>query len=587
MEVLFVWTDVETNYAPTAYHIGVAYLSGALKAAGHKTSLLRFDTLLEKDEFLRMLDESEKPGMFAFSAMTNQFDYCARLATWTKEKWPEVPIIFGGHHPTLAADEVIGVPAVDMICLGEGEEALVEMVDRMARGEDCSDVRNFWIKRDGEIIKNDIRPLHGDINALPFMDLDIYQLNQRFEHSGIALYIMAGRGCPYQCTYCCNPAVVRFYKGKGKVVRTRTVDKVIEELKYHLKNYPRITYVGFQDETFTLDKKWVLAFCAAYKSEIGISFSAMVRADTLDEDIVRTMADAGCDLMRIGVESGSEWLRSNVLKRHMTNEQIINAFDLAEKYGIRSGAFAMMGLPYETPEMVEETIELLRRCNPNHLQLSIFYPLPGTELYDVCKREGFMTDEKALSYFDKPVLNLPTITREQISHYFASFHREFLHNLAKKESRGLYDFVSHFESAQVKAPSPDYVCLSSFIEEHPRRVVMQAHPPSTVTYRVRIPENAVLDFDILMAPCTYEMPGEGVRFSIKVNRKRVFRHYLDAKKKKEDRAWHRFVVDLKKFGGKEVDISFITETGPSGNNEYCIAGWGRPFIARKEDVPAE
>ncbi len=584
---MFVWTDVETNYAPTAYHIGVASLSGALKAAGHKTSLLRFDTLVEKDELLRILDESEKPGLLAFSVMTNQFDYCARLAAWVKERWSDVPILFGGHHPTLAPDEVIDIPSVDMVCLGEGEEALVELVDRMSKGGDFSDVRNFWIKRDGEIIKNDIRPLHGDINALPFMDIDIYHLNERFEHSDITLHIMAGRGCPYQCTYCCNPAVVRFYKGKGRVVRTRTIDKVIEELKYHLKKYPRISYVGFQDETFTLNKKWVLEFCEVYGEEVGLPFSAMVRADTLDDEVFKAMADAGCDLVRVGVESGSEWLRSNVLKRHMTNEQIINAFDMAEKYGVRTGAFAMMGMPYETPEMVEETIALLRRCNPNHLQLSIFYPLPGTELYDVCRREGFMTEEKATSYFDKSVLNLPTITREQVSHYFASFNKEFLQNLARKESQGLYDFVSHFENARVKAPSPDFVCLSSFIEEHPRRIVLQAHPPSTVTYRLIIPENSVLDFDILMSPWTYEMSGEGVRFSIKVNRRRVFRHYLDPKTKKEDRAWHRFVVDLEKFGGKEVDISFITEPGPSGDNQYCIAGWGRPFIARKGEVPTE
>jgi len=587
MKILFVWTDVETNYGPATYHLGVASLSGALKAAGHKTSLLRFDTLVEKDELFRILDESEKPGMLAFSAMTNQFDYCARLATWAKEKWPDVPILFGGHHPTLAPDEVIGVPAVDMICLGEGEEAFVELVDRMARGDDFSDVRNFWIKRDGEIIKNDVRPLHGDINALPFMDLDICHLNELFAYSGMYLELMAGRGCPYQCTYCCNPAVVRFYKGKGKVVRKRTVDKVIEEIKYHLKNYPQMSCVFFADETFTLDKKWILAFCEAYKREIGLPFVAMVRPETLDEEMIRIMADAGCDLLRIGVESGNEWLRTNVLKRHMTNEQIISAFDLAEKYGIRTGAFAMMGLPYETPEMIEETIALLRRCNPNNLQLSIFYPLPGTELYDVCEREGFLTEEKATSYFDRPVLNLPTVTREQVSHYFASFHKEFLQNFAKKESQGLYDFVSHFESAQVETPSPDYVCLASFIEEHPRWIVLQAHPPSTLTYRLRIPENAVLDFDILMAPWTYEKPGEGVRFSIKVNRRRVFRHYLDPKKKKEDHAWHRFVVDLKKFGGKEVDISFITEPGPSGDNQYCIAGWGRPFIARKEEVPTE
>ena len=585
MQVLFVWTDVETNYAPTASHIGIAYLSAALKVAGNDTDLLRFDDYIQKDNLVRILGKTGKPDLLAFSVMTNQFDYCVKLATWAKEIFPDVPVLFGGHHPTLAPDEVIEVPAVDMICLGEGDEALVELVDRMSRGEDYTDVRNFWIKRNGDIIRNDVRPLESDIDALPFMDIDIFNLEERFgEEGGITVFTMAGRGCPFKCTYCCNPAIVRFYKGKGKVVRVRRVETFVEELKYHLKKHPRIVYFGIEDETFTLDKDWALKFCEVYKKEVGLPFSVMTRADRTDEELVRALADAHCDLIRIGVESGSEWLRRNVLKRDMTNEQIINTFALGAKYGIRTGVFAMMGIPHETPEMVEETIDLLRRCNPNHLQLSIFYPLPGTELYDVCEREGFLTDEKATSYFDKPVLNLPTIKREQITRYYNSYYAEFLTKSALKESYGLYDFLVNVGEAEIESFAPDEVKLSMFIEEHPRRFVIQAHPPTSITYRnIEMPGDVVLDFDIIMAPFTYGMTGGGVEFIIKINGKRVFKRRLNPKEYVKDRGWHEFQVDMKKYGGKVVDVSFITK---ASDNQYCTAGWGRPVLLSRGEKPA-
>ena len=574
MRVLFIWTDVETCIESGVIHIGVAYLSAALKRTGHETSLVRVLNKIEKDELHRRISEFN-PGLIAFSVMTNQFDYCVNLADWIKEKF-DLPVLFGGSHPTLAPEETIARKSVDMICRGEGEEALIELVSKLESREDCSNIANLWVKKNGETVKNDIRPISGDIDALPFMDVEVYDLENMFREGGINLHMMAGRGCPYQCTYCCNPAVNRLYRGRGNVVRNRTVGRVLEEVRHHLKNHPRIDYLTFQDETFSLDKKWMLEFCAAYREEIGVPFSVMARVNNLDEEMLQALKNAGCDLLRIGVESGSEWLRENILKRKMTNEQIIDVFDATDRIGIRTWAFAMFGLPHETPEMVEETIALLRRLKPNQVQLSIFYPYPGTELYDECKREGWLTREKSFSYFEKPILNLPTITREQIQHYFNSFRQELVEIGAKKEGTGFYDFISHFDEAQIKTDDDEYVNLTTFFEEYPGRFWLQAHPFSEITYEVELPPRCRLVFDIAMHPGIYDRPGKGVRFEVECNGKKVFSRYIDPKNREKDRGWFHSDLPLKSVGKSR--LTFRTKPAPRSNNYYCNAGWGRPHI---------
>ncbi len=574
MKVLFIWTDIETRIESGVIHIGVAYLSAALKKAGHKTALIRVMEPLGKGEVLKRVRDFH-PDLVAFSVMTNQFDYCIQLAGWIKEEF-DLPVIFGGHHPTLVPDLVIAEENVDMLCRGEGEETLVKLADRIAEGRDYSDIHNLWTKHNDRIIKNDVSPPIAELNRIAFMDLDIYNLNAMFPKEGINLHIMAGRGCPYSCTYCCNPVINRLYRDKGKVVRQRDVSVVIDELKHHIGNYPRINYFTFQDETFTLNKDWVLEFCEVYGRDISLPFSTMARVNHLDKEVLCAMKSAGCDLLRIGVESGSEWLREHTLNRKMTNEQIIWVFDYADKIGIRTWAFAMFGLPHETPEMVEETITFLRRLNPNQVQLSIFYPYPGTYLYDECVREGWLTDEKSLSYFEKSILKLPTISQDQILNYYHSFHRELIEIGAKKESRGIYDFISHFDEAQIRTDDERFVRLTTFFEEYPERFWLQAHPFAEISYEVDLIKNSRLVFDIAMGPDTYDKEGNGVKFEITQDGKKIFSKSLNPKKKKKDRGWFHYELPLKGEGPSR--LVFRTQVSARSNNYFCAAGWGRPHL---------
>ena len=575
MKVLFIWTDVDTHIESGLIHIGVAYLSAFLKRAGHDTSLIRVTTAIEKEDFLNRVAAYD-PDVVAFTVVTNQFEYNVMLADWLKER-SNLPVIFGGSHATLAPDETIAQKSVDMICRGEGGEALTELVDRMSAGRDYTGVANFWVKKDGKIHRNDLRPLLADLNEIPFMDVDIFDLNSMFE-GGINLHFMAGRGCPYQCTYCCSPAFTRLYRGKGKIVRFRRPEVAVAELKQHKERYPRISYFTGQDETFTLYKDWTLEFCEIYKRELGIPFSTMVRVNHLDEDILRALKDAGADMIRVGLESGSPWLREHVLKRKTSNEQFHKIFDLADKIGIRTWAFVILGLPHETPEMIEQTMDLTRRLNPNQVQLSIFYPYPGTELYDECRREGWMTDEKSRSYFEKPILKLPTISQQQIMDYHNSFSKELVEIAAKKEGVGCYDFITRIGEAKIKTDSDDFVGLTTFFEEYPQRYWLQAHPFTEISYDIDLPKDGSLVFDIAVNPDTYDKEGSGVKFEITKNGKKIFSKRLNPKKKTEDRGWFHYELPLN--GGGPSRLVFTTRAASRSNNYFCTAGWGRPHLSK-------
>ena len=143
----------------------------------------------------------------------------------------------------------------------------------------------------------------------------------------------------------------------------------------------------------------------------------------VDEGLLESLKRANCTQINMGVEAGNEWLRTEVLHREMSNERIIKAFDSAHKFGIRTLAYNMIGLPYETPDMIRETINLNKRLAPGHVAIFFFYPYPGTELYEVCKREGFLSERHSRSYVSESVLELPTITTKELQKLHTEFYK--------------------------------------------------------------------------------------------------------------------------------------------------------------------
>jgi len=424
MKVCLVYPDIGgvEHYGARKFYHGLGYISSVLKSAGHETVLLYLQTEPTEEAFLQEINRLA-PGVVAFSATTHQFPYVAKCARWIKEALPGVWTIVGGAHPTLVPEEVIGTPGVDVACVGEGEHPVLDWVTALQTGNDVTQIPNLWLRQGEMVIRNPLRPLMADLDELPFADRELFDFHQILARNDGWVDMMAGRGCPYGCSYCCNPSLRDRFKGLGKYVRFRSVENVLSEIRSLAGRY-RIKTLNFQDDVFTLDRDWTLQFCQAYGEQFSFPFWINTRVERInDEEMVVALARAGCRGVRIGIESGNERLRAEILKRHMSNDEIRQAFTLASKHGLNVYTCNMLGVPGETAAMIEETIALNRELAPADLQFSVFYPYPMTELYDLCVREGYLGQGESLtSYYErKSILHLPTLTSEELGREYDRF----------------------------------------------------------------------------------------------------------------------------------------------------------------------
>jgi radical SAM superfamily enzyme YgiQ (UPF0313 family) len=315
--------------------------------------------------------------------------------------------VVGGVHATICSRQVLLDEHIDYVVRGDGEKAFVELLD-MRRLEK---INNLSYKQNGTILENEIRIIKN-LDSLPFIDrnLDLHIKRKRVAH------MMAGRGCPYTCTYCCNHILRKTY-GTNDYVRYRSPANVISEIKSLLDNY-HIQQVDFHDDTFTLSKKWLKEFCSLYHS-INLPFVCNSRPDTFSSKVAEILSNANCDMIRIGIESGNEWLRNKILRRKTTNHQIKEACKTARDHGIKVRTFNMVGLPFETEKAVQDTYDLNKEIQPDDMHVSVFYPYPETILYRLCEQEGFLTDKNKDGYFGSgSTLNLPTLSEKQINFYY-------------------------------------------------------------------------------------------------------------------------------------------------------------------------
>lgn len=425
MRVLFVYPDIEgtQRYGSKKFYHGIGYLSSMLKSGGHQTGLIYLSGIMSRDDFLRQVADYS-PDLVAFSATTNQFPYAQDYARYIKEEHPALPTIVGGAHPTLTPEQSVLAAEFDYICVGEGEYALLELADAMQARGDTTTIKNLWLRRDGQTIRNPLRPLLQNLEQLPFADREIFHFEQILEQDKGWVDMMAGRGCPYDCSYCCNPGLKQTFHDLGKYTRYRPVENVMAEIAELQKRY-RFKTLNFQDDVFTLQHAWTQQFCTSYKAHgFAYPFWINTRVERVeDEGIVKELAAAGCRGIRVGLESGDEALRKDVLKRRMSNDTIRKTFRLVQKHGMDAYTCNMLGLPGETPQMVQETIDFNRELNPTQLQFSVFYPYPMTELHDIAVEKGYYKEgQHTTSYYDrKSLLSLPTLTQAQIAHYYDKF----------------------------------------------------------------------------------------------------------------------------------------------------------------------
>ncbi|NVL91364.1 MAG: B12-binding domain-containing radical SAM protein, partial [Desulfobacterales bacterium] len=404
----------------THYHSAIGSLSAALKAAGHKTGLLHLVKPVDEKELIQSISE-QAPDMVGFSTMTNGFRHVKKMAVMLKRHF-NFPIICGGVHPTLDPEGTIREEGIDMVCIGEGEGALVELCNKMERGEDITAIPNLWVKVGKKVFRNPPRPLIKNLDVLPFEDRAIFDYERLEESRNHAARIMASRGCPYSCTYCCNRQIREVYKNKGRYVRFKSVDRLLSEIEQMIRSYPFIEFLIFHDDILPLRLDWLRHFAGEYKDRIGLPFRCNCRPDLVSEERIQLLRKAGCVKVNFGVESGNEYVRNQVLNRKITRTQIINAFALCRSQGIATQSFNMVGLPFEDAHSILDTIKLNAQIRPDMIMRSFFYPYPETELYQTCRRGGFLTDREFDTPYEGTIISQPTLSESQVNFAYQFFH---------------------------------------------------------------------------------------------------------------------------------------------------------------------
>ena len=383
MKILFV-TNTTKYFSTRATH-GIMFLSSVVKNAGHQV----FSSDLNQDNLFADM-ESFKPDVLAYSVMSCNYPPVQTINSILKKKYDFLSV-FGGPHATYFP-EIIQTQGVDAICRGEGEIAFIEFLERYQKNENYEHTENFWVKKDGKIFKNPIRPLVEDINALPFPDRSLFY--DRFWDLGEnpVKVFHTSRGCPLNCAYCHNEALKKMYKGLGPVVRMHSVDYVINEIEEVYSRYP-LQFVRFFSDIFFIKEDWLEEFADKYSKRIGLPFWCLITPNQVNNNVAEFLKKAGCWSVGMGIEAGDEKIRRQILNRPVSDKVIHNALQTFTDARIKILTYNILGIPGSN---LENDLKFLNFNMPYHVtypMATVMTPFPGTKVYEEAKKRNLLPND--------------------------------------------------------------------------------------------------------------------------------------------------------------------------------------------------
>lgn len=394
---------------------GVRTISSVLKKQKHEVNLVfmtlsedysRNYTLKELNQLLKLCKESNLIGINAYASTSHRAE---RIISFLKKN-TNIPIVYGGVHETISPEDCI--KHTNLVCVGEGEEAILELTNALEKGKSFDKIKNFWVKKsDEEIIKNPVRNLVDDLDSLPFLDYEIeshYILDKgkirKFNENDLGgqIFFLTGRGCPYACDYCSNSLFNRLYEGKRKnIVRQHSPEYIIQGILYLKKKFPSLGYFDIRDDTFSfrsIDN--IKKFCALYKEKVKMRFKCLADPKTITEEKIDLLVDAGCTDIIVGIQ-GSEKTNFEIFHRFQKDEDILKAAKILNKY---KGKLAVMydvitSNPYENPENIISLVNLLQKIpKPYYLSVNNLVFFPGSQLYKKAKFDKIIKTEADAAY---------------------------------------------------------------------------------------------------------------------------------------------------------------------------------------------
>lgn len=368
--------------------IGLAYISSYLNHNGIRSKVI--DAASFSWNKLKNALKKNTPYIVGIPCWTLERKQSFKTAKLVREVLPEVKIIIGGHHATSFPEHMFKLADADIVVTGEGEITTFELVNTLLNNGDLEKVKGITYIKDGKITATEKRDFVNDLDILPFPNYNEFNLNEYLgvpEIKGRSAAIITSRGCCYRCIYC---SASKFWKGKW---RERSAYNVLSEIERLYKDF-KVKNFMFFDDNFTVRKERVIKICKGIiERNLNINWVAESHVSHIDKDLLTWMKKSGCYRIDYGVESGSPEILKNI-KKGLTIEKIIETFKLTHEVGIRPRAYLMVGNPGEDEVTIEETVELLKRIKPYDAPSGqILWILPDTEIYEIAKTKGVISDE--------------------------------------------------------------------------------------------------------------------------------------------------------------------------------------------------
>jgi len=388
-------------------NLAVEYLSAYLRQEGYKTSLA-FDPLLFSDcnmdnprlaSFFsftpRVIKEvvAQKPDVIAISVITPFYRWALNISKNVKESL-DVPIVIGGIHASAVPDRILKNKCIDLVCVGEGEEVLLDVVTAIEGGDEnrLKKIPNVYYRdKDDKIHKNKPRPLIENIDRLPFPDKYLFfEKSKTFKNRYL---VIASRGCMFNCSYCSNN-VWRFVYRETCAwnVRRRSVDNVIDELKEGIDQWhPKI--INFVDDAFDMDKKWVEEFAVKYKKEVGVPFTTFAHPKFVDKKLMKLLKEAGLVKCELGVQSLNMDIKRKILNRYETNEETLTAIKTIKEAGVQIAVDHIIGLPHQTENDLKKASSLYNKIKPDILNCYGLQYFPKSEIINTALKTHLIEEK--------------------------------------------------------------------------------------------------------------------------------------------------------------------------------------------------
>jgi len=423
--------------------LGPSYVAAYLRQQGEDVNIIDMTPLKLTMKDLPAIMKKENPSIVAMSSNTPLIGMTVEVAKEIKRIKPETKILLGGLHPTHLGKETFEyTDAIDVCVVGEGEISSLETVRALKDGTNLRKVNGIVFKDGEEIVSTPPRETIKNLDELPFPARDLLPMGKY--HPAIKTYMatpfaamITSRGCPFQCIFCA------YSHGK---IRYRSPENVVAEIK-ELKEKYKVKSILFYDETLTLNRERLMEICdLIVKEGIKVKWSCYSRVDTITAVMLKNMKKAGCRFVSYGIESGSERMLK-IMKKGITLEKSRAAIKMTKEIGLETSTSFVLGIPGETKESVQKTIDFALELNPTFAHFNMVTPWPGTELYHKLIQEGRLDRNDWLNYTKKTRMHVPTIKLD-------NFSEDELQNMARNAYRKFYRRPSKMIQLALRVTSP-------------------------------------------------------------------------------------------------------------------------------------